>query len=128
MLLALPYVVGAQERVVVDLEVGWLHRDWAQCRSGGHWAVADNAVRFSAAGAAVLYIAVARDIAPSDGKVVLRDLYTDYIRAFPREKPGYIGRIYVKLPKSGRKDSSAVEFTYLHFMREGNRASMAGED
>ena len=247
LVLTMPYVAGAQEPVSVDLQKGWLRRDWSQCRSGGKWAVEGDLVRFSSpgtvagptAGSDVLYWQVptrageplwvkrdqdwvvqcerpplnfwnkvraedkgnARLLQASEHRYVqwkwgvrgkspdgvgkrqasiaelgfsilrkgkndvrelvyrwhdqaladtfwvsensivpgffkqkkahfvvhvavpsaawaleLRDLYADYIRAFPKEEPGRVGRVYIKLLKGEGSEERAVEFTHLHFL------------
>lgn len=248
LLLVLPSAVRGQDQVTVDLETGWLRRDWSKCQSESQWVVQNDQVRFSATDSDVLYwqvptragvslpvgrgqdwvarcdrppltfwnkmraedkdhasllqveeyryaqwnwsvrgelpVATGRQPVAELGFSILRkgknevrqliyrwhdqavvdtfrvseqsvafgfyklkrahivvhvavpgatwavefrDLYADYVRAFPKEEPGRVGRVYVKLPKDGLGDGRAVEFTNLRFSRSGTDVGRAGE-
>ncbi len=57
-----------------------------------------------------------------------RDIYADYKRAFPREEPGRIARIYVKVPDDAKRSDLKVSLSHIYFYSDLADAPVVGAE
>lgn len=57
----------------------------------------------------------------------MRDIHADYKRAFPREEPGRIARVYLKLPRDVGRKFLKVSLTQIQFYTEKPTIQERGE-